>query len=263
MEEKASYNDAWKSDLVASPEIWLDETLSEEGLAAKKRLLDTRWSDVYGRKHLTSDQIAAQPFVLKYLETRIEILISLEQFRSEGRKDGKRLSDIESDKKKVLKLVSTEYFTEFLNAFGITEDHPLSPAHLVSKKLARVGDNSPKTPSCVDLAALLPHYISPWKNAILLALLAKGLNADYQTIAHYITEHFPLAALPDYCAGHKNDSIDYLVACIRDKVGNLSPRYPEINTRFQKDRGRIKSQLESYLKKRDSLGSQTTDRVSN
>jgi hypothetical protein len=107
-------------------------------------------------------------------------------------------------------------------------------------------NDSPKAPSSVDLAALLPHYTSPWKNAILLALLAKGIDADYRAIAAYISEHFRIVALPDYCAGHGKESIHYLVES-----------NSHISSAFQKDRTRVKGDVESRLQEwRNSIASQ-------
>ena len=50
-----------------------------------------------------------------------------------------------------------------------------------------------------ELAKQVPHYISAWKNAILLAFLAKGLDADYFTLGQYIATNFAFVELPEYC----------------------------------------------------------------
>jgi excisionase family DNA binding protein len=47
--------------------------------------------------------------------------------------DQERLSGTESDKRELLKLVSTVHFTMSLDAFDIREDHPFSPAKLFPK----------------------------------------------------------------------------------------------------------------------------------
>jgi hypothetical protein len=245
VEEKARYNEIVKSEPEASSQTWFDETLSEEGLAAKERMLETLWQETQ-RKDLNMDQIAAQPYVWEYAATRIEIINILKLARSEGDQDGSRLSHIESGKRKVLALVSNEYFIGFLKRFGITEDHPLSPANLLPKEIAQVSNNPGEAPTSVNFAKLLPHYTSPWKNAILLALLAKGLDADYRATAAYMSECFQFVQLPDYFAGHGKGSIHYLVESV-----------PDISEAFQKDRTRVKKQLESRLEQfLDSLASQ-------
>jgi len=225
VEEKARYNEIVKSEPEASSQTWFDETLSEEGLAAKERMLETLWQETQ-RKDLNMDQIAAQPYVWEYAATRIEIINILKLARSEGDQDGSRLSHIESGKRKVLALVSNEY--------------------LLPKEIAQVSNNPGEAPTSVNFAKLLPHYTSPWKNAILLALLAKGLDADYRATAAYMSECFQFVQLPDYFAGHGKGSIHYLVESV-----------PDISEAFQKDRTRVKKQLESRLEQfLDSLASQ-------
>ena len=110
----------------SSPEdqTWLDETLSDEGLESQHALLDAKWSEVCSAVDLQADQIAARPKVRKYLEMRIEIVITLKMIRLQGNKrDEKRTSEIRSLKKQVLKLVSNERFLFFMKSFDITEDH--------------------------------------------------------------------------------------------------------------------------------------------
>lgn len=257
-------NDSVPSSPEPEPQIWLDETLSEKDLRTKAALLHSWWLNVNARRDLTADQVFARPIVLEYLELRIGIVNGLLLAGSERNEDHeKRSADIEAEKRKVLDLVAADHFIDCIKAFGITEGHPLSPANLFPQKSTQATDQPPQRPIEVDLAKLLPHYTSPWKNAILLALLAKGINADYVAIGQYLTEHFPMVALPDYCAGHGRESLDYLTASVPGKAGKLIPRYPEINAAFQRDRTKVKRDLESYLEKlRDSLASEDARRLS-
>jgi predicted DNA-binding transcriptional regulator AlpA len=151
VEEKASNKDGAQSDPEESSPIWFDETLSEDGLEAQRRLLDARWSDVYGKRDLTADQEFARPIILKYLELRIGIINSLLLVRSGMFKneDLERLSGTESDMREVLKLVSTLHFTMSLEAFDIRADHQLSPARLF-----------PETTTMVSVPPTAVHFES-------------------------------------------------------------------------------------------------------
>ncbi len=228
-------------------QIWLDETLSDDELRIQQSLVDTWWYDVRGRKNLTPDERVAQPFVSDYLLARMEILAGLRLSFLEGTKakeDPKRLSDRRALKIKILKLVAIDDFTDWLKAFGIGEDHRLSPANLFSKGTVQRNDGSSLAGS--GAARSMPHYISPWKNAILLSLLAKGSDADCSIHADYLDTYFPFVERPEYCRRIK-EPISFLVASVATKGGKRTPRHPEIRLAFQKDLGKVRADLALFL----------------
>jgi hypothetical protein len=175
-----------------------------------------------------------------------------------------RLDEIKEDKLKVLEIISHERFEEYLKMFGIGEEHPLSPKNLFNKRIAKNTAESQVSQDNCDPVRLVPHYTSPWKNAILLALLAKGVDADYLTVAHYIATNFPFVERPSFSEDHKKGSIDYLVASIPDKSGIPIPRDSDIKERFQHDVSKIRKDIETHFDAlRSSLGSFPANTSSN
>jgi len=259
VDEETHYQDIPQCEPEAGSQNWLDETLSDDGLVAKERMLEALQLEAQ-RPDLNRDQRAAKPTVWEYATTRFEIIRLLQLIRSEGDEDGRRRSRIASCKKEVSKLLANEYFAEFLKAFGITEDHPLSAESLYSRGIQQT--SSPQGPpradlasvdlASIDLSTLLPHFDSPWKNAILLALLAKGLDAHYLSIASYISEQLRFVDLPDYCGKRGTRRTNSIHALIEDD--------PNIAESFQKDRSKVKGEIKSSLRSWcDSLASKVTN----
>lgn len=236
-------------------QIWRDETLSEDELRIQCSLVDYWWSDVLGRVNLTPDLKNGQPFVLEYLQARMGILAGLRLSFLEGTKteeDPKRLSGRRTLKVTILKLVAIEDFADWLKAFGIGEGHRLSPLNLLPKGAEQLNDGSPL--AGLGSARSLPHYTSPWKNAILLSLVAEGSDADYPRIADYLDKHFPFVDRPAYCSRMK-ESIGFLVGNVASAGGTLTPRHPKIRIAFQKDVSKVRADLDAFAP--DSLVSKS------
>jgi hypothetical protein len=253
VEEKPNKSDGASNEPEANHRSWRDESLSDDALADIEGLLWQHWSDLSDQRDLTTDQKWAKPLVRAYLYARLEIISMLKAARL-GIKRESRSSDLEEAKNKVLQFVAKENFSDCLKWFGITDGHPLSPVHLFEKEIANQTNDSSKT--SVTLAELLPHYISPWKNALLLALLAKGIGADYLAISQYISGQLAFIQLPDYCAGHRRESLDYMVASVPDQAGKLIPRYPDIQSEFQRDLTKVRKDIERRLQKYLRLASE-------